>query len=63
LIGRPLKAPPMAAANKTKISNLRRWALVNRFAQDLWTNLARTISPVTSDPNKVDDEDSGPSAR
>ncbi len=33
LIGRPLKAPPA----KSKISNLRRWALVHRLTQDLWT--------------------------
>ncbi len=37
LIGRPLKAPPAATTDKSKISNLRRWALVHRLTQDLWT--------------------------
>ena len=36
LIGRPLKSPPSVEAEKTKISSLRRWALVNRLSQDLW---------------------------
>ena len=36
LIGRPLKSPPSVEVEKTKISSLRRWALVNRLSQDLW---------------------------
>jgi len=36
LIGRPLKSPPYVEAEKTKISSLCRWALVNRLSQDLW---------------------------
>ena len=36
LIGRPLKSPPSVEGEKTKISSLRRWALVNRLSQDLW---------------------------
>ena len=36
LIGRPLKAPPVASASQAKLSSLRRWALVQRVNQDLW---------------------------
>ncbi len=36
LIGRPLKAPPTKPASTSKLSYLRRWALVQRLQQDLW---------------------------
>ena len=36
LIGRPLKAPPTPAASQTKLTYLKRWALVQRLSQDLW---------------------------
>ncbi len=31
LIGRPLKAPPTPAASQTKLTYLKRWALVKRL--------------------------------
>ncbi len=36
LIGRPIKAPPTKPACTAKLSNLRRWSLVQRLQQDLW---------------------------
>ncbi len=36
LIGRPIKARPTKPASTAKLSNLRRWSLVQRLQQDLW---------------------------
>ncbi len=37
LTGRPLKAPLMSRREKTKISKLGQWVLVNWLSWDLWT--------------------------
>ena len=37
IIGRPLAAPPSKPASQAKLSSLRRWHLVQRLTQDLWT--------------------------
>ncbi len=36
LVGRNIKVPPQAAASQTKITNFRRWQLVQRLTQDFW---------------------------
>ncbi len=42
LIGRPLKSPPTPQASPANLSHLRRWALVQRLAQDLWVEWKST---------------------
>ncbi len=36
LVGRNIQVPPQAAASQAKITNLRRWQLVQRLTQDFW---------------------------
>ena len=38
LVGRPLRALPSKPASSAQLSHLRRWQLVQRIQQDLWTS-------------------------
>ncbi len=36
LVGRPILAPPSHLASQVKLTNLRRWQLIQRLAHDFW---------------------------